>query len=95
MRYSYIKPRHKTPFSQEMQLLVTFFSITLIMIVGTYLFLLYKDYTFERDKEQTIQKRLALTKEIQQMQNKISYIEKQRDLSEKIFTQNLSKTKMW
>ncbi|MBA1437906.1 MAG: hypothetical protein FAF05_02770 [Epsilonproteobacteria bacterium] len=88
MRYSYIKPRHKTPFSQEMQLLVTFFSITLIMIVGTYLFLLYKDYTFERDKEQAIQKRLALTKEIQQMQNKISYIEKQRDLSEKIFTQN-------
>ena len=88
MKYSYIKPRKKTPFTQELQLLITFFSITIIMLLSTYMFLLYKDYTFKQDKQETISKRLELQTQIKTMQSQIEYIEKQQDLSERIFTKN-------
>lgn len=88
MKNSYIKPRVKTPFTQELKLLVTFFSITIIMIFSTFLFLVFKDYSFEQDKLETIQARIALETDIENMKNQIAYIEKQKDLSEKIFTKN-------
>ncbi|MDH4945204.1 hypothetical protein [Sulfurimonas sp. C5] len=88
MKYSYIKPRKKTPFTQELKLLVTFFSITLIMLFSTYLFLVYKDYTFEKDKLETVQARIALQEDIENMKNQIAYIEKQKNLSERVFTKN-------
>lgn len=88
MIYSYIKPRKKTPFTQELQLLITFFSITLIMLFSTYLFLLYKDYTFVQDRQNTIAKRIQLQKDITHMQSQIAYIQKQQEFSEHIFTQN-------
>jgi hypothetical protein len=88
MKNSYIKPRVKTPFTQELKLLVTFFSITLIMIFSTFLFLIFKDYRFEQDKLETIQARIALQADIENMKNQIAYIEKQKDLSERIVTKN-------
>jgi hypothetical protein len=88
MKNSYIKPRVKTPFTQELKLLVTFFSITLIMIFTTFLFLVFKDYRFEQDKLETIQARIALQADIENMKNQIAYIEKQKDLSERIVTKN-------
>lgn len=88
MKYSYTKPRAKTPFTQELKLLVTFFSITLIMLFSTYIFLLYKDYTFEKEKLETLQARIALQEDIENMKNQIAYIEKQKNLSERIFTKN-------
>jgi hypothetical protein len=88
MKNSYIKPRVKTPFTQELKLLVTFFSITLIMIFSTFLFLVFKDYRFEQDKLETIQARIALQADIENMKNQIAYIEKQKDLSERIVTKN-------
>lgn len=88
MKYSYIKPKTKTPVTPELKLLITFFSMTLIMIFATFLFLLYKDYSFQKEKLETIQARIALQKDIENMKNQIAYIEKQKDLSEKIFTKN-------
>ena len=88
MRYSYIKPRTKTPFTQELQLLVSFFSITLIMLFSTALFLLYKDYSFEQEKQEIIAQRNHLQKEISKMEVKIAYINKQKEFSEQLFTKN-------
>ncbi|WP_304544390.1 hypothetical protein [Sulfurimonas microaerophilic] len=88
MKYSYIKPRKKTPFTQELKLLVTFFSMTLIMIFSTFIFLVYKDYSFQKQKAETIEARLELQKDIENMKNQITYIKKQKDLSERIFTKN-------
>ncbi|QOP40602.1 hypothetical protein [Sulfurimonas marina] len=88
MKYSYIKPRTKTPFTQELKLLVTFFSMTLIMIFSTFIFLVYKDYSFQKEKAETIEARLELQKDIENMKNQITYIKKQKDLSERIFTKN-------
>ncbi|MFT7861029.1 MAG: hypothetical protein ABXS93_08830 [Sulfurimonas sp.] len=88
MRYSYIKPRAKTPFTQELKLLVTFFSITLIMLFSTFIFLVFKEYNYQSDKLETIEARIALQKDIENMKNQIAYIEKQKDLSEEVFTKN-------
>ncbi|MBD3797410.1 MAG: hypothetical protein IE887_06660 [Campylobacterales bacterium] len=88
MKYSYTKPKTKTPVTPELKLLITFFSMTLIMIFATFLFLLYKDYSFQKEKLKTIQARIALQKDIENMKNQIAYIEKQKDLSERIFTKN-------
>ena len=49
MRYSYIKAREKTVFTKDIQLLFTFFGVTLFMLFSTYAFLLFKDYRFKSE----------------------------------------------
>lgn len=88
MKYSYITPRKKTIFTGEMQLLVVFFGITLFMLFMTYFFLLFKDYRFAQDKAMMIQEREALDRSIKDMKNRITFIEKENMLSERIFTKN-------
>ncbi|MEN4053298.1 hypothetical protein [Sulfurimonas sp. NWX79] len=89
MKYSYIKPRKKAPFTTDVQLIVTFFSITIIMLLSTYAFLLFKDYSFVNERETLVQNRIDLEKNIEDMDSKIAYIKKQKALSEKVFTQNM------
>lgn len=88
MKYSYITPRKKTILTGEMQLLVVFFGITLFMLFMTYFFLLFKDYRFAQDKAAMIQEREALDRSIKDMKNRITFIEKENMLSERIFTKN-------
>jgi len=89
MKYSYIKPRKKTPFTPEVQLIVLFFGISFVMLLLTYLFLLYKDYSFEKDKADLISKQEQLVRDIKSMESKINYIQKQKAMAEKIQTQNM------
>jgi len=89
MKYSYIVPRKKSPITPELQIVFTFFLITLVMIFLTYAFLLYKDYTFEKDKTTIIAQTKELKANIKQMQNHIRFIQKQKAFSEKVFTQNM------
>ncbi|UCN00858.1 hypothetical protein LCX93_02780 [Sulfurimonas sp. SWIR-19] len=89
MKYSYIKPRKKTPLTPELQIVFTFFAMTLLMLIATYSFLLYKDYTFIQDKQSIIEHKKELEASINQMQNQISFIQKQKALAEKVFTQNM------
>ena len=89
MKYSYIKPRRKSMFTQEMQLLFTFFTITILMLTSTYAFLLYKNYTYDNTKREVLIEQASLEKSIEQMKYDISYIEKQIMLSEKISTENV------
>ncbi len=88
MKYSYIEPRKKSPFTQEVQLMVAFFSITIIMLFSTYLFLLYKDYNFQKDQRNILTKQVELKKNIADMKKQIAFINKQEALGEKIYTQN-------
>jgi len=89
MKYSYIKPRKKTPFTPDVQLIVTFFSITIIMLVSTYAFLLFKDYSFVKERKAFIASKIDLQNSINTMDAKIAYIKKQKVLAEKVFTQNM------
>ncbi|NOR57176.1 MAG: hypothetical protein GQ474_01465 [Sulfurimonas sp.] len=88
MKYSYIKPRRKSVFSSELQLLFSFFSITLFMLFLTYLFLVFKDYRFEQNTGEIIEKRAELEAGIRNMKAQITFIEKEVLLSERINTKN-------
>ncbi|MDA3907766.1 MAG: hypothetical protein PF437_01630 [Sulfurimonas sp.] len=88
MRYSYIKPRKKYVFSSEMQLLFSFFSITLFMLFVTYLFLVFKDYRFTQNTQEIIEKRATLELGITNMKSQITFIEKEVLLCERINTKN-------
>lgn len=88
MIYSYIKPRRKTALSKDMQLLFTFFGVTLAMLFLTYLFLLFRDYRFEQTRLEIIQEQIDLDASIKNMKSKITLIESQNILAEKVFTKN-------
>jgi len=88
VKYSYIKPRQKSALTFEVKLLFSFFGMTLMMLFLTYGFLLYKDYTFVSDKEEISAKIEMTDKNIEEMKDAIAYIEKQKLLSQKIYTQN-------
>lgn len=88
MQYSYIKPRSKTVFTKDLQLLFTFFSVTLFMLFATYGFLLFKDARYVQDLVEMNQQKEELRVKITKMSEQIATIEKQNLLAEKIFTKN-------
>ena len=88
MKYSYIKPRKKSLFTPEMQLLGVFFGITIFMLLTTYLFLVFKDYRFTQDRMQSIELREEAATEIDLIEKKILFIQEEKALSENIFTKN-------
>ncbi|SFV75585.1 Putative membrane protein [hydrothermal vent metagenome] len=88
MKYSYVKPRKKTILTPELKLLLSFFSITISMLVLTYLFLLYKDYTFSQDTLTKMEQKNSYDTKIARMKEQIASIESQVALAEKIYTKN-------
>ena len=88
MKYSFIRPRKKSANTPEMQLMYVFFGITIIILIFTYLFLLFKDYRFTQDRLDMIQQRSDINISIYNMKNRITFIEKEDALSESVFTQN-------
>ena len=88
MKYSYITPRKKSVFTAEVQLLLTFFSITLGMLFITYLFLLFKDYSFLSDMDELTAVQSELSINIEEMKEQITFIEKESLLAQRVYTQN-------
>ena len=88
MSYSYIRPRTKTIFTKEFQLLITFFSVTIFMLFSTYLFLTFRDYRFNQDKIDIYSQKEEFILSISNINEQIKTIEKQALFSEKIFTKN-------
>jgi len=88
MKYSFIKPRKKHIFSSDLQLLFSFFSITIFMLFVTYMFLVFKDYRFSQNTQEIIEKRAELESSITKMKAQITFIEKEALLSERIYTKN-------
>jgi len=88
MRYSYIKAREKTVFTKDIQLLFTFFGVTLFMLFSTYAFLLFKDYRFKVETKEIAKQKVQLRTNISNMNAQIAVVEKQSLFSEKVFTKN-------
>lgn len=88
MKYSYINQRKKNIFSPELQLLFSFFSITLFMLFLTYLFLVFKDYRFSQEAQDMVNQRIELENSITDMKAQITFIEKEVLLCERISTKN-------
>jgi len=88
MRYSYIKAREKTVFTKDIQLLFTFFGVTLFMLFSTYAFLIFKDYRFKSEIKDIAKQKRELRTNISNMSAQIASVEKQSLFSEKVFTKN-------
>jgi len=88
MTYSYINPRTKSLITSELKLLFIFFFITIIMLLMTYLFLTYKNYSFKQEHIDIKKAKQNLTTNLTKMNEDIKFIEKQSSVSKKIFTQN-------
>jgi len=88
MKYSYIAPQKKRVLTPELKLLLTFFSITIFMLVSTYSFLLFKDYNFIQTQIEIEQKYTELNTTLNQMDDQIEHIDAQYLLSQKVYTQN-------
>ncbi len=89
MKYSYIVPRKKTILSSEMILVLTFFAITFMMLIFTYLFIFYKDYRYIETKKELAIEKEQLIKNVEDMKSKILFIQEQKALSETIHTKNI------
>lgn len=88
MKYSYTSARKKNIVTPELQLLFIFFGITLFMLFLTYAFLLFKDYRFSEERADIVQERFDLNISLSSMKSKITFIEKELALCERIYTQN-------
>ena len=88
MKYSYIKSRKKSIFTPEMQLLSVFFGITISMLFLTYFFLLFKDYRFTQNRLDTISQKQSIILDIDKIERKIKFIQRQNILAESVFTKN-------
>jgi len=88
MRHSFIKSRPKKLISSELRLVLSFFSVTLFMLLSTYGFLAYKTYAFGSSVKRYQMQTETLKVALDEMDVKISFIEKEASTSEKVFTAN-------
>ncbi len=88
MRHSFIAPREKKILTQELRLVIFFFSMTLFILFATYGFLLYKTNDFS-DKMVRINSRVAdANRSISDMQSQIVFIKKETAHFAKVSTSN-------
>ncbi len=88
MRYSYVKPRKKTPLSGDAVLVLTFFSIALFLLFATYGFFLFQKYRFEKDIQAIYEEKTKLQTSIEKMKKSIAFIEQESNLANKVYTTN-------
>lgn len=88
MKYSFIKPRHKTVVSPEFKLLFFFFSITLGMLFISYSFLKIKTLMYESNVKELLSKGEMLKDNLVSMHEKIAFIKIEKRHAEGIYTEN-------
>ena len=88
MTRSYIQPKSKQILSDEMQLVILFFTISIAMLFLTYGFLKLKIYTFEESITRIETKKVELKNSTQKMQHQIQIVEQESDRAEKVVTEN-------
>jgi len=88
MTRSYISPKSKQVISDEMQLVLLFFTISITMLFLTYGFLKLKIYTFEESVVRIETKKVELKNSTLKMQHQIRIIEQESDRAEKVVTEN-------
>jgi hypothetical protein len=88
MHYSFIKPRPKSIITPDLRLVLIFFSITLAMLITTYLFLSYKSYDFGQKQLEYAGRIYDLNRTLASYENEIAAITQQQRQAEQIYTTN-------
>lgn len=88
MKHSFIAPRPKRIINGELRLVLFFFIVTILMLVGTYLFLEYKTFQFSHQRKSIAHQEISLKHSIVQMEEQIKTIDAEVKIAEKITTDN-------
>lgn len=89
MKHSFISPRPKVLLSNELKLVLFFFFITIVMLLLTYLFLMYKTYSFGGERAELIQKQAELKQSVLDIERQINTINNEVKIAEQITTENM------
>jgi cell division protein FtsL len=88
MKHSFITPRPKRLISGDLRLVLFFFIVTIVMVVGTHLFLVYKTYDFVHERQTLVEKEAGLKHSIETMEGQIKDIEDEVKIAEQVTTDN-------
>ncbi len=88
MRHSFIAPRAKKILTQELKLVVFFFSMTLFILFATYGFLLYKTDEFSNKMVSINSRVIDMNGTISDMQSQIRFIKKESAHFSEVTTSN-------
>lgn len=88
MSHSFIAPRSKRLISGELRLVLFFFIVTIVMLIGTYTFLVYKTYSFVNEQESVVQKQATLNHSIKKMEEEIKTVEGEVKIADQVTTDN-------
>lgn len=87
--YSFIKPRKKAIFSMFTKIWLVFISSVVIILTAFSLFVVYKISDFRDDAKLIDSQRIALEKNIDEVDQKIGFILRQKAIAEEIYANNL------
>jgi hypothetical protein len=88
MKHSFIAPRPKPLISTELRMVLFFFTVTIMMLVGAYLFLFYKTYDFLQEQSTIAEKTVALDRSTKKVEERILHIDTEAKVAEQITTNN-------
>lgn len=88
MNHSFIAPRPKRLISGELRLVLFFFLVTIMMLIGTYSFLEYKIYSFVDERQSVTQKQSILNNSIKKMEEEINTVEAEAKIADQVTTDN-------
>lgn len=88
MKHSFIAPRSKRLIGTELRMVIFFFTVTIVMLVGAYLFLFYKTHDFLQERSTMAQKTDALERSTKKIEEQILYIDTEAKIAEQITTDN-------
>lgn len=88
MKHSFIAPRPKRIISTELRMVLFFFTVTIGMIVGAYMFLFYKTYDFIQERATIAQKTAALERSTKKIEEQILFIDTEVKVADEVTTGN-------
>ncbi|MCF6172422.1 MAG: hypothetical protein L3J44_01320 [Campylobacteraceae bacterium] len=88
VRYSFIQPRKKHLFSMFSKIWILFIAFISFLLIAFGIFLLIKIALYKKDIVSTNNQRIALEKQIDQKDNYMEYLLRQKSLGEDIYSRN-------
>lgn len=88
MKHSFIAPRAKRLIGTELRMVIFFFTVTIVMLIGAYLFLFYKTYDFIQERASISEKMAALEDSTKKIETDIIHIDGEVKIADQVMTDN-------
>lgn len=88
MKHSFIAPRAKRLIGTELRMVIFFFTVTIVMLIGAYLFLFYKTYDFIQERASITEKMVVLEDSTKKIEADIIHIDGEVKIADQVMTDN-------